>query len=325
MGDLRYYLEARLDAFATPLAKAQLGAALALYGDSTRAGTAFAAALEALAKPDNPRIYRDDYGSRLRDTAGVLALAAEFKPEGVDLVDLANRLAKLRDRARYTSTQEDSWTLLAAAALGESSTDGSITLNGEALEGQVYRRFDQTDFSPVEITNNGETDTEAKVTVTGYPQEPQPASSNGFRLTREYFLTDGTRVDPQLTPLEQNERLVVVLTARADTLGSGQYLIADPLPAGFEIENPNLSAGDGASDYNWLQLDTPTHVESRTDQYVAAYRYVSDNGSFTTAYVVRAVSPGTFVLPGATIEDMYRPEFRANTAPGTVEVTAPGP
>src|SRR5690606_29513334 len=36
IGDLRYYLEARLDRFGSPLAKAQLGAALALYGDRGR-------------------------------------------------------------------------------------------------------------------------------------------------------------------------------------------------------------------------------------------------------------------------------------------------
>ena len=37
IGDLRYYAETKLDAFATPLAKAQIGAALALYGDKPRA------------------------------------------------------------------------------------------------------------------------------------------------------------------------------------------------------------------------------------------------------------------------------------------------
>jgi uncharacterized protein YfaS (alpha-2-macroglobulin family) len=40
--------------------------------------------------------------------------------------------------------------------------------------------------------------------------------------------------------------------------------------------------------------------------------------------MVRAVSPGTFVLPGATVEDMYRPELRANTDAGRIEITAAG-
>jgi len=324
MGDLRYYFEARLNAFGTPLARAQLGAALALYGDTTRANEAFAAALKGFEEPRNNG-YRSDYGSRLRDMAGVLALAAEFKPAAVDLRALANQLAKLRDRTRYTSTQEDTWTLLAAAALGASSTDGSITLNGEALTGQVYRRFDEGDFEAVEIGNTGGGDTEAKVTVTGYPEEAPDASSNGFTIERDYYQLDGTPIDPTDGTLAQNDRLVVVLRVRADSIGSGQYVVADPLPAGFEIENPNLSDGEGVSDFNWLSLNTPNHVESRTDQYVAAYRYSSDPGTITTAYLVRAVTPGTFVLPGATVEDMYRPEFRANTAAGAIEITANTP
>ena len=40
---------------------------------------------------------------------------------------------------------------------------------------------------------------------------------------------------------EEDGRLVVVLSITATTLGSGQYVVADPLPAGFEIENPDLS------------------------------------------------------------------------------------
>jgi uncharacterized protein YfaS (alpha-2-macroglobulin family) len=325
MGDLRYYHEARLDAFGSPLAQAQLGAALSLYGDPTRANSAFAAAVAGLSEPDNARRYRADYGTRLRDMAGVLALAAEFKPASVDLSALATQLAKLRDRKDYTSTQEDSWTLLAAAALGEASTDGSITLDGEALTGQAYRRFEQAGFAPVEIANTGDVATEAKVTVTGYPAEAPEASSNGFTLSRDYYLPDGTPIDPEADLLGQNERLVVVLTVWPQQLGSGQYMVADPLPAGFEIENPDLSAGGGVSDFSWLSLDTATHVESRTDQYVAAFRYFSETGSFTTAYLVRAVSPGSFVLPGATVEDMYRPEFRANMDAGAIEVTPAGP
>jgi len=63
----------------------------------------------------------------------------------------------------------------------------------------------------------------------------------------------------------------------------------------------------------------------RTDQFVAAFRYSSATPSFATAYMVRATSPGKFVLPGATVEDMYRPDLRANTDAGTIEVEAPAP
>jgi hypothetical protein len=42
----------------------------------------------------------------------------------------------------------------------------------------------------------------------------------------------------------------------------------------------------------------------------------------TLAYIVRAVNPGTFVHPAATVEDMYRPERYARSAAGTLTVTA---
>jgi len=327
IGDLRYYLEARLDNFGSPLAKAQLGAALALYGDTTRSATAFEAAVSDFKKRYNPARYRTDYGSRLRDIAGVLALAAEFKPAGVDIARLTEMLAEGRDNARYTSTQEDAWTLLAASALAKEAAGGSVTIDGEALTGSVYRRFTDADFAngeTVVIANTGDTATEAKLTTSGIPTVPPEASSDGFTIRREYFAPDGTSIGTYLDAVAQNDRFVVVLTMRSTELGSGQYVVADPLPAGFEIENPDLSAGAGVGDLSWLSVDAPVHVESRTDQYVAAFRYVSDTQVFKTAYMVRAVSPGTFVVPGATIEDMYQPERRANTGAASVEIAPAG-
>jgi uncharacterized protein YfaS (alpha-2-macroglobulin family) len=40
------------------------------------------------------------------------------------------------------------------------------------------------------------------------------------------------------------------------------------------------------------------------------------------AYIVRAVTPGSYVHPAATVEDMYRPDRFARTASGRLEVTA---
>jgi len=325
IGDLRYYYEARLDRFATPLAKAQLGAALALYGDRTRASAAFAAAVDALDVKDDPTQWRRDYGSQLRDTAAVLALAAEFKPAGVDLADLADRLATLRDAERWTSTQEDGWTLLAASALARNADGASITIDGEEANGAFNRRYLQEEFDagPVTIVNNGNTATEASISVTAIPSEAPAARVEGFLIERAYYLPDGSEAD--LASVKQNDRFVVVLTVSPAQLGSGQYVVADPLPAGFEIENPDLSQAGGVGELSWISVNSPLHAESRTDQYVAAFRFDSEVEMFSTAYMVRATSPGSFVMPGATVEDMYRPEFRGNTDSGAIEVTSSAP
>jgi alpha-2-macroglobulin len=325
IGDLRYYLEARLDNFGSPLAKAQIGAALALYGERTRAAEGFAAAVQDLAASEDGKRYRDDYGSRLRDLADVLALAAEFKPAGIDKAALAEQLAGLRDLARYTSTQEDAWMLVAAAELGRDAASGTVVIDGEALRGPVYRRYSAAQLAamPVTVANRGGQETEATVSVSGIPIEPPPAASEGFTISRSYYDIDGTPIGG-LDTATQNDRFVVVLHVEATELGSGQYVVSDPLPAGFEIENPDLSAASGIGDLNWLDVDHPIHVESRTEQYVAAFRFTTPTPEFSTAYLVRAVTPGLFTLPGAAVEDMYRPELRANTAAEKIAIPLAG-
>ena len=66
---------------------------------------------------------------------------------------------------------------------------------------------------------------------------------------------------------------------------------------------------------------TPVHMEARDDRYVAAFdRLASQKPEFSVAYVVRAVTPGRYVHPGAAVEDMYRPDRFGRGASGTVEV-----
>ena len=77
IGDLRYLADTKLDNLATPIAKSQLAAALALVGDKTRAERVYGAALDALAPKPVIEFGRVDYGSALRDAAALVSLASE--------------------------------------------------------------------------------------------------------------------------------------------------------------------------------------------------------------------------------------------------------
>ena len=96
-------------------------------------------------------------------------------------------------------------------------------------------------------------------------------------------------------------------------------MVADPLPAGFEIDNPNLMSS-GTEALSALDLETEVaHSEFRQDRFLTAIdRY--DNATFRLAYVVRAVSPGTFHQPAASVEDMYRPDLTGRTDAGTITI-----
>ena len=58
------------------------------------------------------------------------------------------------------------------------------------------------------------------------------------------------------------------------------------------------------------------------DQRTAMESGEGADQDFTLAYVVRAVTPGTYVHPAANVEDMYRPQYSARTATGMMEVKA---
>src|SRR5258708_13211209 len=96
-------------------------------------------------------------------------------------------------------------------------------------------------------------------------------------------------------------------------------MVCDYIAAGLEIDNPHLvSAGDTGT-LDWIEDgEEPENTEFRDDRFTAAIDRASDDKSvFTVAYVVRAVSPGKYVLPQAYVEDMYNPSRsgRTGTAP----------
>jgi len=326
LGDLRYYAETKLDNFGTALAKAQIGASLALYGDRRRSAVAFQAAFKSLASD-----YSDDnewwsnYGSGLRDKAAVLALAAETDIGIGDLRALAAEVARIDEGRRYTSTQENAWMLMAAAALIKDAERTSFEIEGASVSGPLYKQYSQAriEASPVAIKNLSDQTLDAVVATTGVTVVPEPAGGEGFTIERAYYTPDGEPMD--IATLAQNQRVVVVLTVTGDQRRDGQLMVVDPVPAGYEIENPDISASGDVSAFNWLDVERNVeHTEARTDRFVAALKRGSDDAlQFSVAYSMRAVAPGTYVQPAATVEDMYRPALRARTASSTVEVVGP--
>jgi uncharacterized protein YfaS (alpha-2-macroglobulin family) len=123
--------------------------------------------------------------------------------------------------------------------------------------------------------------------------------------------------------VKQNQRLAVVLKITETNPQFGRIIVADYLPAGFEIDNPRIVSSGDTGTLSWISdAAEPVNSEFRDDRFSAAFeRKEKDPTVFTVAYVVRAVSPGRYTLPQAFVEDMYRPDRFGRTGTGTVEVT----
>ncbi|MEH2627197.1 uncharacterized protein YfaS (alpha-2-macroglobulin family) [Bradyrhizobium sp. AZCC 1719] len=320
IGDLRYLADTKLSNLATPIAKSQLAAALALVGDKTRAERVYAAALDALAPKPVLEFGRVDYGSALRDAAALVSLASEGNAPRATLTQAVQRVEAARGLTPYTSTQENAWMVLAARALSKETL--ALDIDGSPVKAAVYRSYkaEAVAGKPVKITNTGDAPVQAVVSVSGSPVTPEPAASSGFKIERNYFTLDGKPAD--VTKAKQNDRFAVVLKITEAKPERGHIMVADYLPAGLEIDNPRLVSSGDSGTLDWIEDgEEPEHTEFRDDRFTAAIERASDDQSvFTVAYIVRAVSPGKYVLPQAYVEDMYNPSRYGRTGTGSVEV-----
>jgi uncharacterized protein YfaS (alpha-2-macroglobulin family) len=320
---------------ASPLSLGQLAGAQSLMGDATGSAATFRLAianLDTRAIPD--WWYGGFYWSRLRDTAGVLAVAAETGHSEA-AAPLLERIGRQSSDPERMNTQEKAWLLVAAHALLKHGVTHALSVDGEAprtvglpfavspsVEAIVHgSSVRNTDTQPVFRT----------VTLRGSPLVAPPALSEGFTLRREAFTLNGRALDD--ARLRQTDRFIVVLSG---TVSSGDYrraVVTDPLPAGLEIEAPVLREDA----YPFLgELTRLRAHEQRDDRFVAAFdagshrwynRNVDDAvtrpleaNEFRIAYVVRAVTPGHFIRPETVVEDMYRPQVMARTAAGQIDI-----
>ena len=140
IGDLRYLADAKLDTLKTPIAKAQIAAALAMVGDRARAERVYAAALADIApKPQPDLASREDYGSTLRDAAALVTLASEGGASSATVQGAVQRVEAARAYLQPTSTQEDAWLLLAASAMAKNAGKIALDVNGAAVTQPLYR------------------------------------------------------------------------------------------------------------------------------------------------------------------------------------------
>ncbi len=325
VGDLRYIADVKLNAIGTPIAKAQIATALAMLGDKTRADQVYRAALNALPpKPTLANFGREDFGSNLRDAAALVTLASEGGAPQRTIDTAVARVDAARAQLNATSTQEDAWLVLAARALEKQVSALKLAVNGTDHKGALYRSFSAATLGdkPVTVANKGDGTLQAVVSVSGSPVTPEPAAEHGFKIERSYFTLEGKPADP--AHAKQNERFVVVLKVTEPEPQFGRVILADYLPAGFEIDNPHLVSSGDTGTLSWItDAAQPVHSAFRDDRFTAAFdRNTKSKPVFTVAYVVRAVSPGTYVLPQAFVEDMYRPERFGRTGTGTIEVSA---
>ncbi|MCC6143008.1 MAG: hypothetical protein IT368_04275, partial [Candidatus Hydrogenedentes bacterium] len=264
-------------------------------------------------------------------------LNSEIRNQAVELLakvqmgDLAdaegdvNALLAFLEANRHGNTQESAFII---AALGSylNKVAGNIdqvggTVNGPDGSSQLagMSAFSDVHGGPggvYTVTNTGQTPLYVNFTTAGMPTQPQVEPyANEIAIERHYYAQEGEELDA--AAYSQGAMYVVGLRLDAGQVSRENLVVADLLPAGFEIENPRLEQEALAGMESEEGL-TPAHLEIRDDRLVVAFDEVP-SGVQWFYYAVRAVTPGAFQQPAVTAECMYDPRIRA--ASGVREVT----
>ncbi|ATQ41112.1 alpha-2-macroglobulin family protein [Caulobacter mirabilis] len=313
---LRWWHDVHMKESNDPLAKAQVGAGLALMGDKARARSALRKAVASLGHRDDA----DWYQSPLRDTAGIIALA--YEAGEVDIArDLQKRLEGAVRDPDSLNTQEQARLLQAASFMLKAAGTMKIDATGaNAIPTAGQMRWSVGKLADARFVNRGGGALWRTVTVRGTTIAAPMGESNGVSVGKRFFTMTGGGVDP--SALNQGDRVIVLVSGRSAQGRTLPLVIDDALPAGWEIET-TLSPEDAKEGpFKFLgELSGVDVQEARDDRYIAAMD-LAGNKTFAVAYVARAVTPGDFFLPAPEVRDMYRPSVNARGSAGRTIIAA---
>ena len=169
IGDLRYLADTKLDPFKTPMARAQIGAALAMLGDRARGGARVRRRADHAGGSKGHRLLAARLrleAARRRGRARAARRGQARRRRG------AGRRARPRERRRRRRARRDRLHLARRRTTGSRSPPrrspsgsraNALTLDGKPVKGALYRRWSayRVGAELATLGNNGETPLQA--------------------------------------------------------------------------------------------------------------------------------------------------------------------
>ena len=273
------------------------------------------------------------FNSTNRNAALLLSAWLDIEPKNENVLKLVDLLSKAKRNGYWGSTQENAMVMLALGKYAQRTPRTPKDFTGViTMPNGVAETFDNTkdrswtapqgDKGGISITNNGPGTFLYSLRAEGVPDKPaeyynqQEGKNEGLIVGRTWLDDKGDPID--VTQLKQNDLVVAKITLNPNGNTYDNIAIEDLLPAGLEIENPNL---DTAQSLPWLTGNFAWcfHRDIRDDRLLLFTRPVHNKCEFY--YVARAVTPGKFIIPPVTAECMYKPEVRSVNDQGVMIIT----
>lgn len=279
------------------------------------------------------------FQSEVRTSSVVLAALMSAEPNSELVPKMVKGLLQKRQRGYWGNTQENAMACLAIDQyfrtyekatpdftarvwLGDTYF-GEEKFKGRSMEthklsvptASLYRHWEKEE--PLLLSKSGPGRLYYRLGLTYSPRQfQQKPLDNGFDVKRSYQGVDNAsdvRKDENGVWHIKAGAMVRVKLSMSNTSIRHHVALVDPLPAGFEPVNPELSGSrtigeaTGEERANWYNMYWFDHTNLRDNRAEVFSSYLYD-GTHDYSYLARATSYGTFIAAPPRAEEMYEPE-----------------
>lgn len=303
----------------------QLASALALAGDVERAKEIVPFDIQPdLTEPESG----GNFSSGVRSDAILLDLLLEIDPENPSAVVLARSLLERGRLNRWYNTQSTAFALMSLGKyfnrVEPTAFTGEITIMGE-----TNHRIDTSDFVTTDSALGGK---QISISIEGkgpcfyfWQASGVPISSEdseydrGIIIRREFLDAKGSPAN--ISSIMLGAQLVGHISIESPNRSVDNVVIADLLPAAFEVENPRLA---GSPLMPWLPKNTTkAEYQDIRDDRILLFVHLPKNKTLHFYYGLRAIAAGDFVIPPVAAECMYNPLIAGAGSSGRLTVNNP--
>ncbi len=285
------------------LAQIHTARALILSGDPRRGGE--------LLKRIHPESVAD-----ARAAASLLMAWLALDPAAPAVPLLAKAIEEdVGTEGHWETTTFNSYVVRALGEYARLMTNASAGYRGELRMGDTSVAFESshafiaTNRGSFVLVNNGPGTMYCRTAVSGVPASGEvELGDHHLHVRREWLNAKGEPWGEE--PIAQGDTIIVRLSVTPMDELVDDVIVEDLLPAGFEIENPALQTAQTLT-FDWMKEKAGwcASREIRDD------RLVLFSGAFggeqVYYYAMRAVTPGSFVVPAVSASAMYQPMVRS--------------
>lgn len=305
-------------------ARVHVASALLLAGEPRQAGEV----LGMLGLPaERPRDIGGLLNSEVRDAALLLSAWLELDPQNAAVPQLVHYLDQRQRDGHWGTTQDNALALLALGKYAQRMPPEEAVFTGSLLlpdgltralsstqEVQVAR--EPGAGGAMRISNQGPGPLYVATRYEGVSTVTEPETDRGVQVRRSFLNMRGEALE--VDELTQGDLIIVQLTVDTEGRTLDNLAVEELLPAGWEIENPNLAT---AQQFAWIteKSEWLRSRDLRDDRLLLFTGALNGKGTFY--YAARAVTPGVFIYPPVTVACMYEPEIRSVSGGREVKVS----